>query len=399
MSLQVFAKFALVAASASVSAHAQFNFELGGAPVQIHSFGSQGFAVSDQNNFLTMKTTKGSFAMTDGGANITVKISDRFRVGAQVYDSNVGQINNWHPQLDWAFADYKFKDWFGVRAGKVKTTLGLYNDTQDMEFLHNWALLPQSLYPTDLRDNTIAHLGGDIYGDVNLPKVGSVSYTVYGGQGQTNRHGGYYYNLSDSGAPIKTFSTYVYGGDARVTTKIPGLTVGTSVLRRSTSIVGTSLTAYGPLPYTAGTDPIETVTAVYADYSKGRLHLDAEFRNDSDHLNIAVAGRPSNLDASNKGWFASGSWKLAKKLEVGGYYSAYLVSHSTTPQDPSSTHIYDRVVSARYDFNRVFHVKVEGHFMDGHGDYFSAHGFYLRSNPTGYQPATNMLLLRTGFSF
>jgi hypothetical protein len=29
----------------------------------------------------------------------------------------------------------------------IKTALGLYNDTQDMEFLHTYALLPQSTYP------------------------------------------------------------------------------------------------------------------------------------------------------------------------------------------------------------------------------------------------------------
>ena len=39
----------------------------------------------------------------------------------------------------------------GFREGRVKTSLGLYNDTQDQEFLHTWALLPQSLYPADLR--------------------------------------------------------------------------------------------------------------------------------------------------------------------------------------------------------------------------------------------------------
>ncbi len=397
--MKVFTRFILTATLAAAAAQAQFNFELGSAPVQIHSFGSQGFAASNQNNFLTMKTSQGSFSMTDGGANVTVKISDRFRVGAQIYDSNTGEINHWHPQLDWALADYKFKDWFGIRGGKVKTTLGLFNDTQDMEFLHNWALLPQSLYPTDLRDNTIAHLGGDIYGDIQLPKAGSLSYTAYAGKGGNNRRGGYYYNLADSGAPINSYSNYVYGGDLKWNSRVPGLMTGVSVLRRSTSIVGTSLTPYGGFPYTADSSPAETVTAVYADYSKDKLHLNAEFRNDADHLNIAVLGQPSPLDASTKGWFVSGSWKLAQKLEAGAYYSAFLVEHSSTPSDPATKHIYDRVISARYDFNRIFHVKLEGHFMDGYGDYYSAHGFYLRSNPSGFKPTTNMLLLRTGFSF
>ena len=57
--------------------------------------------------------------------------------------------------------------------GIVKTVLGLYNDTQDMEFLHTWAILPQSMYPLDLRSSTIAHVGADFYGDISLRRLGS----------------------------------------------------------------------------------------------------------------------------------------------------------------------------------------------------------------------------------
>ena len=53
----------------------------------------------------------------------------------------IGSLDDFKPQLDWAYGDYKFASWFGARAGKVKTAMGLYNDTQDMEFLHTWALL------------------------------------------------------------------------------------------------------------------------------------------------------------------------------------------------------------------------------------------------------------------
>ncbi len=63
-------------------------------------------------------------------------------------------------------ADYRFTSWLGVRGGQVKSVLGLYNDTEDMEFLHTWALMPQSIYPMDVRGDTIAHVGGDIYGKI-----------------------------------------------------------------------------------------------------------------------------------------------------------------------------------------------------------------------------------------
>jgi hypothetical protein len=173
--------FALLCLSASYPSHAQ-EFKVLDRAVQVHGFFSQGFVKTDENNWLTMNTRQGSGAMTEMGLNISSQLTDRFRVGAQVCDRNLGRLGQWHPSLDWAVADYRFTNWFGVRAGKVKTTLGLYNDSQDLDFLHVFAVLPQSVYSTDLRDTTIAHVGGDIYGTIPMRhRLGDLSYTVYAG--------------------------------------------------------------------------------------------------------------------------------------------------------------------------------------------------------------------------
>src|ERR1035441_1822145 len=88
---------------------------------------------SNQNNFLSMPTSQGSFAFTDGGAIISTQLTDKFRVGAQLYIRNVGELGNWRPELDWALGDYRFTSWFGIRGGRVKTTLGLFNDIRSEE--------------------------------------------------------------------------------------------------------------------------------------------------------------------------------------------------------------------------------------------------------------------------
>jgi hypothetical protein len=375
--------------------HAQFDFKIAGAPTQIHSFASEGFAYSDQNNFLTMKTSDGSFAMTDAGSNISVRFSDRLRVGAQVYIANVGELNKWHPQLDWALVDYRFKDWFGVRAGKVKTALGLYNDVQDMEFLHVWALLPQGLYPVDLRDNTIAHVGGDIYGTINLKKAGSLGYTGYAGRAPTNRYGGYYLSASEAGDPFNSMTTFVWGADFRWNTNVPGLLVGASWMDRTVK-VNANVEQYGGAPMHIETNPDHT-TGVYADYTLGKLHLSAEGRRHREVAGANVFGQISSSDLSEIGWFVAGSYRIAKRLELGTYYSRYNVDQASAPGN-AANHIYDNAVTARFDITRFWHVKVEGHFMDGYGDLYSAHGFYSISNPTGLKPTTNMLVIRTGFS-
>ena len=105
---------------------AQLDFKLAGRPVQVHSFASQGFAYSNQNNYLTMNTSRGAFSLTDFGANVSMSVTDRLRMSAQLYSYNAGELGNYRAQPDWAVADYRFKDWFGVRGGKIKTALGLF---------------------------------------------------------------------------------------------------------------------------------------------------------------------------------------------------------------------------------------------------------------------------------
>src|SRR5271155_2746243 len=178
-------------------------FKLLDRTVQVHGFVSQGYVYTFGNNWLTMDTLNGSAAMTDFGLNMSSQVTDKLRIGVQGYDRDLGQLGQYHPSLDWALADYHFKTWFGVRGGKVKTTLGLFTDTQDEDFLRAFALLPQSVYPADLRDATIAHLGGDIYGDISLKHhLGDLSYTAYGGHRSDSIYSGYPYYFSSFGAHI-----------------------------------------------------------------------------------------------------------------------------------------------------------------------------------------------------
>ncbi|MBV9085065.1 MAG: hypothetical protein JOZ62_20495, partial [Acidobacteriaceae bacterium] len=186
-------------------------FNLEGQPVQVHGFLSQGFAYSRGNNYLTMNSNSGSLAFTDFGANVSTQVTDKLRVGAQIYDRNIGQLTQWRPELDWANIDYRFRDWLGIRAGKIKTVMGLHNDTQDMEFLHPWAILPQSIYPLDLRVSTIAHTGADIYGDIGLKRFGGVSYTVYAGKAPFDRYGGYVYGQECNGINVTSYSARYEG--------------------------------------------------------------------------------------------------------------------------------------------------------------------------------------------
>jgi hypothetical protein len=381
---------------ASVSrAEAQPSFKVGDHEVDVHGFMQQGFIYSTGNNFLTMATDDGSVKMTDGGINVSTKIVDKLRVGTQLYVRSIGQFGAGHLELDWAFADYHFRDWLGFRGGKVKTSLGLINDTQDMEFLHTWALLPQSVYPLDLRSVTIAHSGADVYGTLSSKKAGSLAYTIYGGVFPDDKKGGYRYGIEDLGigieGPIRRWGA---GFDLRWTVPIEGLQTGYSRLESS----GTFDLRIPGLPVTSHTDISPwRQQAVYGDYQKEQWHFSGEYRR--QHFETRAFPQLSpGLNTSSTGWFLSAAYRIAKPVEVGGYYTRF-VSDTNLDAGLPANHISGPVVTTRLDLSKYVSVKVEGHFMDGYGSTTSPHGYYLRDNPAGLANTTNMLVVRTAVSF
>src|ERR1035441_4636945 len=86
--------------------HAQFDFKIADRTVQVHSFMTQGYMYGTANSFLTLRNG-GSFAMTDGGVNVSTNITDNLHVAAQAYDRSIGSLGKGTLNLDFAYADRK----------------------------------------------------------------------------------------------------------------------------------------------------------------------------------------------------------------------------------------------------------------------------------------------------
>jgi hypothetical protein len=373
------------------------DFKVFDRTVQFHGFASQGFIYSSDNNWLTMGTASGSGAMTDMGANVSMAVTDKLRIGAQVYDRNMGQLGQWHPTLDWAYADYRFTDWFGIRAGKVKTVSGLYNDTQDMDFLHPFALLPQGVYPTVIRELTIAHKGGDIYGHISLPhNGGSILYTAFAGERDDSKYGGYFY-LEQTPPPVlvlNSISALQYGGDLRWNTPVKGLLVGVSRFSESNQGDGVFNAGGGFMPYTQSSRA-DWANQFYGQYIHNKFEFDAEYRR--SWIDELIYSGAEEVQTNAKAWYVAGSYRVCRWMQVGAYYSDLNVD---APLETTSGYIHDKDVTVRFDANRYLNFKLEGHFMDGVGvPGVYPGGFFGMDNPNGLQPKTNAMVVKTNFNF
>jgi hypothetical protein len=141
MNRRLFAVIAVAFAIATAASGQGFNT----GNLQIHGFATQSFVRSNGNNYLGMDSSAGSTDWTEAAINVNDQVSDKLRVGAQFHLTRLGAFGGDLPSVDWALGDYSFKQWLGVRAGKVKIKWGLYNDTQDADPNYLWSLLPESV--------------------------------------------------------------------------------------------------------------------------------------------------------------------------------------------------------------------------------------------------------------
>lgn len=133
--------------------------------VSIHGIISQGYIKSTENNYLG-DTKDGTFEFNEMGINFTTELTDRLNLGMQMFAQDKGYFGNDNITIDWAFARYRFKDYFGLMAGRIKGPVGFYSEIRDIDSLRTFILLPQSVYMESLRELLIGIKGVGIYGDL-----------------------------------------------------------------------------------------------------------------------------------------------------------------------------------------------------------------------------------------
>ena len=353
--------------------------------LQIHGFATQGFLFSSNNNYLTMRSSAGSLQWTEGALSINDPLSDRLRIGMQLHMFQMGQIGGPDVRIDWASGDYRFGDSLGFRGGKVKLPMGLYNDSQDVDSLFLWVLLPQACYPVDNRDFDLALLGGEVYGEQNLgARRGRVQYRGYYGESSLDANEGYSLQLEEMGVTFNQQpSGRDYGGDVRWISPWRGFLVGSSAqVQRldGTGDVG-SLHMANSFAH-----------AFYAEWKWKKAKFAAEYWRVPIDPVVTVGSEAMPIPIDERSWYVMASYGLAKKLQLGTYYSRYInkAADTSLPENYSN----DWAVSERYDFNQYVYSKVEGHFLHGTGL-----GYYASTNPNGLKPSSAMVAARIGFTF
>ena len=167
--------------------------ELFGDRIELHGYGHQTFLLSNSAaNGIHFKDadTHGSFLDNALALLFSFKATDDLSVWAQLYAGNESEL-----RLDWAFADYQYGDWLRLRAGQIKTPLGLLNEVRDIKYIHLGALEPAIYQETagimfeSFRGASavLEHEGG--FGKVKLDLFGGAPVFFEGGEEGTKYYG------------------------------------------------------------------------------------------------------------------------------------------------------------------------------------------------------------------
>jgi hypothetical protein len=377
---RLFAGALLLASLFTVSGSAQSLDDLN---LQIHGYATQGFLYTTHNDVFYAKTTNGSPAWTEAVVNMTAQPTSGLTVGVQARYQLLGSSGN-TITLDWATADYKVNDNFGVRVGKVKTPWGLMNETQDIDPSYMWTLLPQSVYDITTRNADLSHYGGLAYGAVDAGKMlGKFDYRLWGGEQVVGTDDGQFDEIVAAGHPPSSALNYsTIGGALHWRTPLRGLMLGASNAHENEA----SVELEGGSQYFAPWNNLSW----FGRYDRGKWMLGGEWNRQASASDLTLAGKPAEFDDSDaRGWFLMASYKWNDKLSLGAYHAQYFDMQVDLGPD---RYTKDWTAAMRYDFNQFIYVKADEHYVQG-----TALSVDLRNqNP---QPDYWLTAMKIGVSF
>jgi len=374
-------------------------------PLDFHGFLSQGFLYSSDYNYLANDSKKGSFQFTEAGLNVAMNPFPRTHITIQAFDFDVGNVGQYDPILDYASIEYTFNDEVGIRAGRIRRPGGIYNSIQDIDLARTSVLLPQGVYDARWRDFSSTIDGGDLFGNISLKKVGSLSYELYAGFINMADNGGVA-RFIQNGLPLGgTFEAIdqcpIFGAQLWWNTPLDGFRIGLS--GGYISNFGYSINQFIPPnpPFPAFTAPIHFVGNIpFGQVSAEYLYKNWTFQaegytyNVSGHNYAAIipGGSAEQPETQTAAWYVSAAYRFNKWLEVGAYYTEDY--QDTTKISDSLFFQKDAALSFRFDIKDWWVVKAEGHYIHGTGLLADN-----KDNPMQNDNGWFMLAIKTTVSF
>lgn len=149
--------------------------------LQVHGFFTQNGVYTSQNNMYGDSKNSFSGDFREAGLNLFYTPLSNISFSAQALYRKAGEVDNDTVDMDYAFVDFKIKDYgsgyYGLRLGRIKNPIGLYNETRDVAFTTPSIILPQGIYFDRSRSLLLSSDGGQFYWE-HLMDSGNLSLKI-----------------------------------------------------------------------------------------------------------------------------------------------------------------------------------------------------------------------------
>jgi hypothetical protein len=354
--------------------------------LHVHGFISEGGFVSTANDYLGV-SSRGSIRMFEAGINVSTEVADRLRAGMQLYGRDVGQFRDLPPRLDWAFLDYRWKRWLGLRAGIIKMPFGLYNEYADIDSTRTSILMPQAVYPLRDRSALLAHTGFALYGERSLGGAGTLEYQAWLGTLNIPENA-----LEVVNATIDDIDTkYITGAQVFWRPPVEGLRIGATYLRTSIDFkltfdpaIVAQLIALGLVPPDYDGKIVITQQPAFlaigsVEYVRDEWLFAAEYSRWYKRQHTTLPALVPAFEEDAERFYVLATRRLNEHVELGTYVSMlHLDADDRRGRNemkfakPYYGFQRDYAASVRFDVNENWLWKLEAHFIDGTADLFGS---------------------------
>jgi hypothetical protein len=331
--------------------------------VKIHGFVSQGYLKSDNNDYYFADTKDGTFQFNELGINFMSDLSDQLKIGIQFLSKDLGRFGNNEVRIDWAYGDYRLRNWLGFRAGKIKLATGLYNEFRDVDAARACIFLPHSIYNEAYTDSSVAMTGVALYGMLpagfeyqvqfgkwEIPADGAITTTVANG-----------FKIPINDVKTETVDDTVNFHLLWSPPQVSGLKVVGTYLK---GLKWDIITPKATLNY----DVSQYVASV--EYSRNNLTLSAEYCRAYSKAN---RGEIITSDLTKEMYYGMASYRFTDWFETGIYYSVSYRSKddrdgellAKTGALKETAWLKDYALFTRFDINQNWIMKLEAHHIDG----------------------------------
>jgi len=372
-----------------------------GEYLSINGFLSQGYINSSGNN-LYGDTESGSFELNEFALTLNSIPTEKLRLSLQLLSRDLGDEGDNKVLIDWAMADYHLSDRLGVRFGKVKLPIGLYNQHRDSDFLRPMAFLPQSIYNENKRALLVGAWGGSIYGNIDLHTFGDLDYQLYYGKVDFYNDSGQARgmeslikrrNKNKTIAGFDAENEYVGGGSLIYSPPIDGLRLGFSYFTGASNF---SFTVDGVPGSAQGNNKDFFVFS--AEYSRSNWTLVSEYSEFTGDRSVLGKDVP---DGRSQGGYLQFCYHLQEGVAVSALYDVFYAdkddrdgsSFTAKNQPDFFGWRKDFGTAIRWDITDQWMVRAEYHAIDGAALQLPIF------NSTGVERYWSYYVLKTSFNF